>query len=545
MSCENYEIKFGPLETLHNEVHHRYCPGCEHGTLTRLIARALSRMGLKETSIGVASVGCSVTAYDYYNIDHIQVMHGRAPAVCTGIKRARPDCTVFTVQGDGDALAIGLGETISAAVRGEPITVFLVNNGIYGMTGGQMAPTTHPGMWSTTTPYGRDIEHTGQPTMICEMLKEIANASYVRRVSAIIEEKKTGKGTIWSAKNILTTAKAIEHAFTVQKMGGFAFLEILTTCAVNWKKGVLDSKRWGVENHVRMFPPALYRDDFGIEQKLHPLVPAPEGSLALRKKQDVMIPIRSQQTKTGISKPGLSDSENSCSEGGSGVDQAACSSYGVAFLKERLREASMPLGKLKQDGVLKIMISGHGGQGVLDLGNFIAYQAVKDGEHVVYTPTYGPESRGGKVRCWVTTSEGEISSPMAEVLDVLLIMNKPSMDFVTQLRPGGLLLYNISIIDREVGRDDITAIPIPCTYLAANLGEGMEPDYAKKIDTTKALNCIMYGSFLSHIGWDIQTALHETENTFKYFYEGNKARFIPLNIAAVKKGFEFLKNGPP
>lgn len=277
-----YEIKYGPLEALHNDLDHKYCPGCEHGALTHLIAKALSDLGLKETAIGVASVGCSVRAYNYYNVDHIQAMHGRAPAVCTGIKRARPDCTVFTVQGDGDALAIGLGETISAAIRGEPITVFLVNNAIYGMTGGQMAPTTHAGMWSTTTPRGRDVLLTGQPTKICDILKEITNASYVRRVSAIIEEKQTKKGPTWSAKNVLDTAKAIENAFRVQQMGGYAFLEILTTCAINWKKGILEAKRWAAENHVKTFPPALFRDDFGVEPKLTPLSATPEGSPALR-----------------------------------------------------------------------------------------------------------------------------------------------------------------------------------------------------------------------------------------------------------------------
>ena len=282
-----YETVCGPLDSLHNDRVQTYCPGCEHGMLTRLIARAISNLGLKETAVGVASVGCSVKAYQYFNVDYIQVMHGRAPAVCTGIKRARPDLTVYTVQGDGDALAIGLGETLSAAIRGEPIAVFLVNNAIYGMTGGQMAPTTHPGMWSTTTPYGRDSDQTGQPTRICELLKEIANAAYVRRVSAIIEEKHTRRGTSWSAKNVLDTARAIENAFRVQRRGGYAFVEILTTCAVNWKKDVLVAKRWARAHHVKLFPPALFRDDFGMESKLTPLVSAPEGSPARRGRQEV------------------------------------------------------------------------------------------------------------------------------------------------------------------------------------------------------------------------------------------------------------------
>lgn len=198
---------------------------------------------------------------------------------------------------------------------------------------------------------------------------------------------------------------------------------------------------------------------------------------------------------------------------------------------------------LRQNGVLKVMISGHGGQGVLNLGNFIAYQELKDGYHVVFTPTYGPESRGGKVRCWVTTAEGEIDAPIGEVLDILLIMNKPSMDFIPQLRPGGLLLYNISIIDREVDRDDIRAIPVPCSNLAIQLGKELEAQ-GMKADTSKALNCIIYGSYLAKIGWDRQTAFSETEGTFKYIYSGMKSHFIPINMAAVKKGFDFIQEYP-
>lgn len=205
---------------------------------------------------------------------------------------------------------------------------------------------------------------------------------------------------------------------------------------------------------------------------------------------------------------------------------------------------SRPADDLRQDGVLKVMISGHGGQGVLDLGNFMAYQALKDGDHVVFTPTYGPESRGGKVRCWVTTSEGEIDSPIAEVLDILLIMNMPSMDFIPQLRPGGLLLYNISIIEREVGRDDITAIAVPCSDLATTVRDDLEGEYARKMDPSKALNCIMYGGFLARVGWDREKAMAETADTFQHLYQGMKSRFIPLNMAAVRKGYNFIEENP-
>ena len=200
--------------------------------------------------------------------------------------------------------------------------------------------------------------------------------------------------------------------------------------------------------------------------------------------------------------------------------------------------------ELKRKETLKVMISGHGGQGVLDIGNFIAYQALKDGFHVVYTPTYGPETRGGKVRCWVTASSEAIDSPIAEVLDVLLIFNKPSMDFLPQLRPGGLLIYNISIIDRKVERDDIRAVPIPCSELASELGKEIEKNSKKMIDTTKTLNCIMYGGFLYLLDLEMEAAIFKTEAVFRQIYQGKKASFIPVNIAAVKKGFTYLKEYP-
>ena len=188
------------------------------------------------------------------------------------------------------------------------------------------------------------------------------------------------------------------------------------------------------------------------------------------------------------------------------------------------------------------MICGHGGQGVLDLGNFIAYQALKDGNRVVYTPTYGPESRGGKVRCWVTSSTSAIDCPVADVLDILIVLNKPSMEFVPQLRAGGLLLYNISIIDCQIARDDIINLPVPCTGLASQMAADLSPEGKKRIDAQKALNCIMYGGYQARTGWELYHALREAEDTFRHLYQGTKAQFIPMNIAGVRKGFEFISN---
>lgn len=263
-SESEYEVKLGPLPTLTGKPTH-YCPGCEHGTLTRLVANALQDLGLREKTVMVDSVGCSVFAHDYINVDAIQAPHGRAPAVMTGVKRLRPDLTVFSVQGDGDAVSIGLQELIYAAHRGEPITSFLVNNATYGMTGGQMAPTTPGGMVTTTTPFGRDVAYTGPPFDASKLLAGIDGAAYVRRVSLPLAP--LAKSEIYSARGTLECARVVENAFRVQLMGGFSFVEVVSTCNINWKMSILDSKRYAAEVLSKIFPPGLYKDKFGIEAR--------------------------------------------------------------------------------------------------------------------------------------------------------------------------------------------------------------------------------------------------------------------------------------
>jgi len=259
-----YDVKLGRLPTLTGKQTH-YCAGCEHGTLTRLIANALEALDLREKTVMVDSVGCSVLAHDYLNVDSVQAPHGRAPAVMTGIKRLRPDLTVFSVQGDGDALAIGLLELLNAANRGEPITIFLMNNAIYGMTGGQMAPTTPSGMVTTTSPYGRDVGYTGPPIDGSKLVASFEKPAYVRRVVLPLEPiKSTG---LYSARGALETAKVVENAFKVQQMGGFAFVEVVGSCSINWKMTVLESKKYANEVLAKLFPPGLYKDKFGVEKR--------------------------------------------------------------------------------------------------------------------------------------------------------------------------------------------------------------------------------------------------------------------------------------
>ncbi len=220
-----------------------YCPGCTHGTAHRLVAEVLDEMGIREKAIGVAPVGCSVFAYDYFNHDFVEAAHGRAPAMATGIKRVRPENTVYTYQGDGDLASIGMGEIVHAAIRGENITVIFINNAIYGMTGGQMAPTTLPGMKTTSSPLGRDVEVAGYPIRMAEMLSTIDGASYVVRHS------------LHDPAHVRKAKKAIRKAFEVQERGlGFSIVELLSACPTNWGLTPVEALHFVRDHMVPYFP---------------------------------------------------------------------------------------------------------------------------------------------------------------------------------------------------------------------------------------------------------------------------------------------------
>lgn len=265
MSQLQLRLKLGKLESLTGKPT-RYCAGCEHGTLTRLIAAAMDDLGIREKTVMIDSVGCSVLAFNYLNCDHIVSAHGRAPAVAAGLKRVHPELIVFTVQGDGDAVSIGLLELVYAAKRGTPITVFLVNNAIYGMTGGQMAPTTLEGQVTTTTPYGRDVHLTGTEMDASKLLGTIDGAAYVKRANLVVQEISSSRGKVYTIKNLLDAKKSVENAFKVQAQGGFAFVELLSTCSINWKMPILEAKRFVYEDMVKRFPLGVYRDTFGVEK---------------------------------------------------------------------------------------------------------------------------------------------------------------------------------------------------------------------------------------------------------------------------------------
>ncbi|MDO5026549.1 MAG: thiamine pyrophosphate-dependent enzyme [Tissierellia bacterium] len=226
-----------------------YCPGCTHGVIHKLIAECLEELGIMDRAIGVAPVGCSALAYKYFDIDMFQAAHGRAPAVATGIKRSLPDAVVFTYQGDGDLASIGAAEIVHAAHRGEKISTIFVNNAIYGMTGGQMAPTTLIGQKTTTSPYGRTEEHSGRPLRVAEMLSTIHGAAFVERVA------------VNSPANIRKAKKAIKKCFEVQLEGkGFGIVEILSTCPTNWGLAPVDALRWLEDNLIPYYPLGNLRD---------------------------------------------------------------------------------------------------------------------------------------------------------------------------------------------------------------------------------------------------------------------------------------------
>lgn len=226
-----------------------YCPGCPHGIVHRLVAESIDELGVEGKTVGVAPVGCSVTATDFFGCDMIEAAHGRAPAVATAVKRVHPDNVVFAYQGDGDLASIGMAETIHAATRGENITVIFINNAIYGMTGGQMAPTSLPNQVTQTSPYGRDVSTAGYPIRVSELLSSLDGVAYIERV------------TVDCPKNVRKAKKAIKKAFQNQIDGvGYSLIEVVSTCPTNWGLTPQDAFAWMRENMLPYYPLGVYRD---------------------------------------------------------------------------------------------------------------------------------------------------------------------------------------------------------------------------------------------------------------------------------------------
>lgn len=394
-----------------SELQHQthYCPGCGHGVVHKLIAEAIADMGVQDRSIFVSPVGCSVFAYYYFDMGNVQAAHGRTPAVATALKRANPESMVIAYQGDGDLAAIGTAEIIHAANRGEKITVFFVNNAIYGMTGGQMAPTTLVGQQSTTSPWGRRPSNEGYPLHMAELLSTLDAPVYVERVS------------LHDNKNIMKARKAVRKALQLQREGaGFSFVELLSPCPTIWKMTPQESRKWIEEKMLAVFPVGVYRD-----RKLAPVADA--------------VP------QTSVSKLlGLEESEEGPAH--------------MAQTNEPFTD-------------LRINIAGFGGQGVLLLGQILAEMGMREGREVSWLPSYGPEMRSGSAHCYVCLSKERVGSPLVEHPDVLIAMNEISLrKFAGQVGPHGTILYNSTALPAGFPVMQAPVFCVPAAEIADGLG---------------------------------------------------------------------------
>ncbi|HCE45842.1 MAG TPA: ketoisovalerate oxidoreductase [Lentisphaeria bacterium] len=364
-----------------------YCPGCGHGILHKLIAEAVVDLGMQDDTIFICPVGCSVFGYYYFDMASISVPHGRAPAVATGLVRANPDCHVISYQGDGDLGAIGFNEFIQAANRGENIAVFFVNNGVYGMTGGQLAPTTLPGQKTLTSPYGRSVETEGYPLKVSEMVAALDSPVYVERVA------------LTSPKNIRAGRQALRKALTYMKeKKGFSMVEFLVGCPVNLKKSTKDTDEW-IENSVIPYFPLKCFKDIAAERK------PKQSAVGIYDK----LKVKNSLLETEKIHP--------------------------------FDESKVPVPAI--EGELRIKCAGFGGQGILSLGMLIAEAGHLQNLKASWLPSYGPEMRGGTANCSVVLSRESIGSPIVKESDVLIAMNQPSIDrFSADLSGEGLLIYD-------------------------------------------------------------------------------------------------------
>jgi 2-oxoisovalerate ferredoxin oxidoreductase beta subunit len=392
-----------------------YCPGCGHGIVHKLIARTLDELRVQDRTVFISPVGCSVFAYYYFDVGNIQVAHGRAAAAATAVKRARPQSIVISYQGDGDLVAIGAAEMLHAANRGELITVVFVNNAIYGMTGGQMAPTTLIGQKSTTTPRGRTVQNEGYPLRVCELLASLDAPVYLERVA------------LGDNKQIMKAARAVRRAIENQVKGlGFSLVEILSPCPTVWRKTPLDAQGWVRDEMTKVFPLGVYRDRTKEATPVAEPPPPPPSEEIPR-----LLDIESPQERRPEAKPV--------------TDQA------VDF---------------------RIRVAGFGGQGVLLLGQVLAEAGMDSGLEVSWLPSYGPEMRSGTSNCHVRLSTSPIDSPLVSKPNVLMALNEPSLrKFLPTVTAGGWVLYNGPELPQDCRRKDVRFLVRPFAELADKLGE--------------------------------------------------------------------------
>lgn len=386
-----------------------YCPGCGHGTVHKLIAEALEDMNIADRAVFLSPVGCSVFGYYYFNTGNIQCSHGRAPAVGTGVGRVLDDAIVISYQGDGDLAGIGTAEIIHAANRSENMAVFFVNNAIYGMTGGQLAPTTLLGQQTTTTPLGRMADREGGPIRMAEVLDALDGPVYIERC------------TLSDAAGVMKTRKAVRKALSNQvEKRGFSFVEILSPCPVGWKVTPTQARQWIKDNMEGFFEVKRYRD-----------------------REDAV---------RGSGRLSLMD------------DTALCTLLGTDSGDE-VRHG------IKLDQEQRVKIAGFGGQGVMSAGVLLANAAISEGLEATWLPSYGPEMRGGTANASIVLAAEPVGSPVVDTPTALLAMNGPSLDsFESVVVPGGLVIVNSSLVKRKVSRDDLEVVYAPVSAMAAEAG---------------------------------------------------------------------------
>jgi len=458
-----------------------YCPGCGHGTLHKLIAEAVDDLGIRDRTILVSPVGCSVFAYHYFDVGNVQAAHGRAPAVATGIKRARPGAIVIAYQGDGDLAAIGLNNILQAANRGEQISVFFVNNALYGMTGGQMAPTTLIGQKTTTTPGGRNPENDGYPLAMCELLSALPAPVYVERVAVGVP------------KQIMKARKAVRRALEAQIAGkGFSFVECLAQCPTGWKMTPEDSVHWMMDTMTSAFPLGVFRDDLATRP---PRLPRPSVLTAERVREALDLP-----------------AESDCDA--------------VRSIESQLTSPAAPSAPTSSsrrwEGEIRLKAAGFGGQGLLYLGEILAEAGMREGDHVSWLPSYGPEMRGGTAHCHLTLASQPIGSPLVDKATHLLAMNQPSIErFTPEVEEGGTIIYDSSMIGMPPNRGDVVLEPVPATHIADQLG------------STRVANMVLLGALLAHTGHP------SPDSVLAAMSDGiGKPELLALNRQAIMAGIE-------
>jgi 2-oxoisovalerate ferredoxin oxidoreductase beta subunit len=405
------------------EVTTHYCPGCGHGNIHKIIAEVIEDLAIQDRTVFLSPVGCSAFAYYYFDTGNVACAHGRAPAVGTGISRSLDDSVVISYQGDGDLAGIGTAEIIHAANRGENMAVIFVNNAIYGMTGGQMAPTTLIGQKTSTTPKGRNLLSEGGPIHMSEMINDTELPLFIERVS------------LADASRVLKARKAIRKAIRNCAEGrGFSFVEVLSPCPVGWKMNPMDARKWIKNSLEQVFPVRNFRD----------------------------------RTAVNSSQP-QSDHTDETEREKSGASVGTVENL-VFDLLDLKKDFVVPRRETPLEDQL-VKIAGFGGQGVMSAGILLANCAIAEGGEATWLPSYGPEMRGGTANAGVVISHSTIGSPVVDEPSVLLVMNGPSLDtFEETVQPNGLIIVDSSMVTKKVTRKDVQTMYVPATEMAKETG---------------------------------------------------------------------------